>query len=584
MPAGPHRARPRHPHDGLSAPDGGVRRRVHLHAAGRHRRRSASSPASTTGPDVRSARRVPALQAASVRSRRCSKAGRWSATAPRRCPRAAGTRFRASYADGALIAGDAAGFMNSMRLKGIHLAMRTGMLAAETAFDAVAQGDTSRRGADGLRRSRSTPSAVRRELYPVRNVHQAFSYGLVRRRRCSRGCRSSPAAGGSRIRCRRTPATSGCRRSPSTTRTRGPIPSRPVNPVKIDRQLTFDRLTNVHYSGTRHPEDQPSHLDRPRHRHLPRRAAARSSAIRACASARPTSTRWSTTATATKKLHINASNCVHCKTCDIMDPYQIIDWVPPEGGGGPAVRRHVIARHAAAAARPRAIAARRRRRSSRRSARTYRWRDRRRRPLRRDRRGRPAADPRVLARAHSAGHALLPRSRHRRHDQPELRRRVDRAASSGGSATARRAGRRRAAARARWCSCGASWRTGHPAAFTVDGPRGPARVAQPGAVWLAGATGHPILPFHIEANRFWTAGSWDRDQMPKPCSTVAIAIGAPIYVPDTTEATIEAKRLELERARRPRERACACRRTLGATTAHVGDLGPPTSRLRPGLQ
>ena len=61
---------------------------------------------------------------------------------------------------------------------------------------------------------------------------------------------------------------------------------------------------------------------------------------------------------------------------------------------------------------------------------------------------------------------------------------------------------------------------GRPAAFTVDGPRGPARVAQPGAVWLAGATGHPILPFHIEADRFWTARSWDRHEVPKPFSTV----------------------------------------------------------------
>ena len=69
---------------------------------------------------------------------------------------------------------------------------------------------------------------------------------------------------------------------------------------------------------------------------------------------------------------------------------------------------------------------------------------------------------------------------------------------------------------------------GRPAAFTIDGPRGPARVAQPGAVFLAGATGHPLLPFHIEANRFWTAGRWDHTQVPKPFSTVAVAIGEPI--------------------------------------------------------
>lgn len=89
---------------------------------------------------------------------------------------------------------------------------------------------------------------------------------------------------------------------------------------------------------------------------------------------------------------------------------------------------------------------------------------------------------------------------------------------------------------------------GRPAAFTIDGPRGPARVAQPGAVFLAGATGHPLLPFHIEANRFWTAGSWDRTQVPALFCTVAVAIGEPIHVPDTADATIETKRLELERA------------------------------------
>jgi hypothetical protein len=89
---------------------------------------------------------------------------------------------------------------------------------------------------------------------------------------------------------------------------------------------------------------------------------------------------------------------------------------------------------------------------------------------------------------------------------------------------------------------------GRPAAFTVDGPRGPARVAQPGAVWLAGATGNPLLPFHVEASRCWTAKSWDRTQVPKPFSTVALTIGEPIDVPGTDAGTIELKRVELERA------------------------------------
>src|SRR3954467_3989686 len=82
------------------------------------------------------------------------------------------------YADGVLLVGDAGGFMNSMRLKGIHLAMRTGMIAAETAFDAVRAGDTS---AGRLREFERKVNAgpIRRELYPVRNVHQAFGYGLL---------------------------------------------------------------------------------------------------------------------------------------------------------------------------------------------------------------------------------------------------------------------------------------------------------------------------------------------------------------------------------------------------------------------
>ena len=88
---------------------------------------------------------------------------------------------------------------------------------------------------------------------------------------------------------------------------------------------------------------------------------------------------------------------------------------------------------------------------------------------------------------------------------------------------------------------------GSPAAFTVDGPRGPAQVAQPGAVWLAGATGNPIVPFHIEASAHWTTRSWDRHQIPKPGSDVAIAIGAPIEVPrKANEALIESTRQELE--------------------------------------
>lgn len=87
-------------------------------------------------------------------------------------------------------------------------------------------------------------------------------------------------------------------------------------------------------------------------------------------------------------------------------------------------------------------------------------------------------------------------------------------------------------------------KAGKPAGFTLDGPRGPARVAQPGAVWLAGATGNPILPFHLEAARAWTLGSWDRTQIPKPFTNVSLVIGEPIDIP--SESTDEQLRLARE--------------------------------------
>jgi len=91
-------------------------------------------------------------------------------------------------------------------------------------------------------------------------------------------------------------------------------------------------------------------------------------------------------------------------------------------------------------------------------------------------------------------------------------------------------------------------RAGKPAGFTLDGPRGPARLAQPGAVWLAHATGNPILPFHLEAERAWTLRSWDRTQIPKPFASVALVVGEPIAVAaDAVDDELESARAMLER-------------------------------------
>ena len=102
---------------------------------------------------------------------------------------------------------------------------------------------------------------------------------------------------------------------------------------KGDGKLTFDRLTDVYHSGTRHDEDQPCHL------HVLDPNICSDRCVREygnpCQYFCPAAVYEIVTEKATPKLKINFANCVHCKTCDIADPYQIIDWVPPEGGGGP---------------------------------------------------------------------------------------------------------------------------------------------------------------------------------------------------------------------------------------------------------
>ena len=226
--------------------------------------------------------------------------------------------------NGVLLVGDAAGFLNSLRLKGIHLAMKTGMLAAETAFDAVTSGDASTarlvRFDEQIRQS-----WVGSELRPVRNVHQAFQYGLLPGLAfagfsiLTRGWWIRPAL----------PSRPGHERMHRIARDDGAQP----DAIKPDRKLTFDKLTNVHFSGTRHDEDQPPHL-------LVHTEVCHSicgqeyghPCVRFC----PANVyEIVPDGTGGNRLQINASNCVHCKTCDIMDPYQVITWVPPEGGGGP---------------------------------------------------------------------------------------------------------------------------------------------------------------------------------------------------------------------------------------------------------
>jgi electron-transferring-flavoprotein dehydrogenase len=106
-----------------------------------------------------------------------------------------------------------------------------------------------------------------------------------------------------------------------------------VERFKGDGALTFDRLTDVYHSGTRHEEDQPSHLVVADTNLCSDRCMREYG--NPCQFFCPAAVYEMVEEKGQPRLKINASNCVHCKTCDIMDPYQIINWIPPEGGGGP---------------------------------------------------------------------------------------------------------------------------------------------------------------------------------------------------------------------------------------------------------
>jgi electron-transferring-flavoprotein dehydrogenase len=231
-----------------------------------------------------------------------------------------------SYVDGGLIVGDSASLLNSQRLKGIHTAIKSGMLAAETIYEAAAAGDTSCRSLSAYQQKLEA-SWVKPELWAVRNFHQGFRDGLwpglfnagMQFVTGGRGL-ADPA------RCR--PGYQDFRRLE-----RPPEIVDPSARFKGDGTLTFDRLTDVYHSGTRHEEDQPCHLV------VTDPSICSDRCVREygnpCQYYCPAAVYEMVLEGGQPKLKINASNCVHCKTCDIADPYQIVNWVPPEGGGGP---------------------------------------------------------------------------------------------------------------------------------------------------------------------------------------------------------------------------------------------------------
>ncbi len=231
------------------------------------------------------------------------------------------------YFNGGLIVGDAAGFLNAMRLKGIHLAFKTGQLAAEAAYEAIQANDFS---AQRLSRFQDLveKSWVKEELWKVRNFHQAFEHGFFSGM-IHTGLQMMTGGRGLHNRYRNRPGHTRMRQLRDYYHGDAP----PAVPHPFDRKLTFDKLTDVYNSGTAHDEDQPCHL----HILQPDICHPRCTQEygNPCQFFCPAAVYEMAENGQGRHLQINFSNCVHCKTCDIMDPYEVIDWVTPQGGDGP---------------------------------------------------------------------------------------------------------------------------------------------------------------------------------------------------------------------------------------------------------
>jgi electron-transferring-flavoprotein dehydrogenase len=216
---------------------------------------------------------------------------------------------------GALLVGDTAGFLNVPKIKGIHTAMKSGMLAAEAVADHLENGAALE----------SYPTRVKNswlgaELHRVRNIRPGFQWGLWL---------GLANAGFETLTAGRAPWTLLFRHADheALEKRLGRTPTLPA------AKTTIDRLTSVSLTFTRHNEHQPSHLKIADPDVCTTRCTEEygNPCTRFC----PAGVYEMIRLDEKVKLQVNAANCIHCKTCDIKDPYQIITWVTPEGGSGP---------------------------------------------------------------------------------------------------------------------------------------------------------------------------------------------------------------------------------------------------------
>jgi electron-transferring-flavoprotein dehydrogenase len=233
------------------------------------------------------------------------------------------------YTDGALLVGDSASFCHAQTLTGIHMAMKSGMLAAETIVDALAQKDFTSQTlgsyAERYRKSWAYDDHYRARNFCASAERGVFFFGLNELPRMLSGGR------GVRDQMKTEPGHEHMKKLAELPENR-----RVKEPFAFDGVLTFDKEHLVQFSGTQHETDQPSHLV-VADTDLCRTTCAEEYG-NPCESFCPAAVYEMVDDAENpghKKLFIHHENCVHCKTCDIADPYQVITWTPPEGGQGP---------------------------------------------------------------------------------------------------------------------------------------------------------------------------------------------------------------------------------------------------------
>jgi electron-transferring-flavoprotein dehydrogenase len=230
------------------------------------------------------------------------------------------------FADGVLVAGDSGGLLDAARIKGIHIAMKSGALAAEAAWEAVSSGAGGAKALSGYQ-EKVLGSWIGEQLYKVRNFHQAFQGSLAagffhyafQMITGGKGLKDPMPAVENHVRTKKLAEL--------------PASARVPIEVAFDGKLTFDKLTGVYHSRTKHEEEQPCHLVISDPDICNGKCTVEYG--NPCQYFCPAQVYEMEESEGKSVLKLNPSNCVHCKTCDIADPYGIINWVPPEGGGGP---------------------------------------------------------------------------------------------------------------------------------------------------------------------------------------------------------------------------------------------------------